>query len=126
MFVSNEFLKFVIKNKKKIFKDLEAKSLIFYNSLKNYIEKNKLNVSLVRFESVLRIIFSKKKPKDRLQRDFLEKKNNSKRIKFINFLKKKKIIFPSNGIIILNTSFSAKEINNITEIIGFGLKKFFS
>ena len=40
MFVSNEFLKFVIKNKKKIFKDLEAKSLIFYNSLNNYIEKN--------------------------------------------------------------------------------------
>jgi len=126
MHVSNEFLKFVIKNKKKIFKDLEAKSLIFYNSLNNFIEKNKLNVSLVRFESVLRIIFSKKKPKDRLQRDFLEKNNNSKRLKFINFLKKKKIIFPSNGIIILNTSFSAREINNITEIIGFGLKKFFS
>jgi len=94
--------------------------------LNNFIRKNNLNISVIRFESVVRIIFSKKIPKDRLQRDILEKKNNSKRVKFINYLIRKNIIFPSNGIIFLNTSFSLKEINNLTDKIGFGLKKFFS
>lgn len=125
-YVSNEFLKFTLKNKKKIFKDLEEKSLKFYDGLNNFIRKNNLNISVIRFESIVRIIFSKKIPKDRLQRDFLEKKNNSKRVKFINYLIRKNIIFPSNGIIFLNTSFSLKEINNLTDKIGFGLKKFFS
>ncbi len=125
-YVSDEFLKFVIKNKKKIFKDLELKSLKFYSGLNYLIKQNNLNVSIVRFGSVLRIIFSKKIPRDRLQRDFLEKKNNSKRLKFIHFLNKKKIIFPLNGIIFLNTSFTIKEIDNIVEIIGSGLKKYFS
>ena len=125
-YVSNEFLKFILKNKKKIFKNLEGKSLKFYNGLNNYIKKNNLNVSVVRFESIVRIIFSKKIPKDRLQRDFLEKKNNSKRIGFINYLNKQKIIFPSNGIIFLNSSFSNKQTNNLIDIIGSGLRKFFS
>ena len=98
----------------------------FYSGLNYLIKQNNLNVSIVRFGSVLRIIFSKKIPRDRLQRDFLEKKNNSKRLKFIHFLNKKKIIFPLNGIIFLNTSFTIKEIDNIVEIIGSGLKKYFS
>ena len=126
MYVSNEFLKFVIKNKNKIFKNLESKSLKLFNGLNRYIEKNNLKVNVIRFNSVLRIIFSKEIPKDRLQRDFLEKRNNSKRLKFINYLNKKKIIFPSNGIIFLSASFSSKDIDNLVEQIGYALRKFFS
>jgi glutamate-1-semialdehyde 2,1-aminomutase len=125
-YVSNEFLKFVIKNKNKIFKNLESKSLKLFNGLNRYIEKNNLKVNVIRFNSVLRIIFSKEIPKDRLQRDFLEKRNNSKRLKFINYLNKKKIIFPSNGIIFLSASFSSKDIDNLVEQIGYALRKFFS
>ena len=126
MYVSNEFLKYVIKNKGKLFENLESKSLKLYNGLNNYIKQNNLKVNVIRFESIFRIIFSKDIPKDRLQRDFLEKKNNSNRLKFINYLNKKKIIFPSNGIIFLNNSFSSKDIDNLVKKIGHALRKFFS
>ena len=70
MYVSNEFLKYVIKNKGKLFKNLESKSLKLYSGLNNYIKQNNLKVNVIRFESIFRIIFSKDIPKDRLQRDF--------------------------------------------------------
>ena len=47
---------------------------IFYKLLKNEIYKRKLKVKIIRFQSIFRIIFSEKTPKDRAQRDFIEKK----------------------------------------------------
>jgi hypothetical protein len=85
-----------------------------------------LKVGLViQFGSIILIIFSKNAPKDKMQRDFFEKKNNKKRLKFINFLKSKKIYFPLNGIIFLNIAFSSKELNYSIKIITKGLKKYF-
>jgi len=125
MHVANEFLKFVIKSKKKIFLDLEKQSLKFCDKMNNYINDNNINARVIRFGSVIRLIFSNHNPKNRLQRDFFEKKNSSKRIKFINFLKKNKIIFPSNGIIFFNTSIKKKEINILIKTMSKGLNIYF-
>ena len=48
---------------------------------------------------MLRIIFSKKKVKDRIARDFFENKNQVKINEFKAYLFKKKILYPKNGII---------------------------
>jgi glutamate-1-semialdehyde 2,1-aminomutase len=125
-YLANQTLKFLIKNKKKIFNDLEFKSEKFFTELNNNILKKKLCAKVIRFKSVIRIIFSNKNAKNRFQRDFLEKKNNLKKIKFINFLKKNNIIFPTNGIIFLNTSFSINEIKYLIKIITKGLNFYFA
>ena len=124
-FTSDKTLSYLLKNKKKIFENLENKSSKFCENINSEILKKNLNAKVIRFQSVIRIIFSKKDPKDRVQRDFLEKKNNSNRVKFIKFLKNKKIIFPSNGIIFLNNSISSKEIQYLSKIIVKGLSIFF-
>ena len=124
-YLTNETLKFLMKNKKKVFKDLELKSSKFSEELNKNIIKKKLHAKVIRFKSIIRIVFTNKNPKNRLQRDFLEKKNDFKRIKFINFLRRKNIIFPSNGIIFLNTSFSINEINYLIKIITKGLNTYF-
>ena len=125
MYVANEFLKFIVKSKKKIFHDLEIKSSKFCNEVNKYIDKHNINAKVIRFGSVIRLIFTNHDPKNRFQRDFFEKKNNSKRLKFINFLKKKKIIFPSNGIIFFNTSIKTQEIKILIKSITEGLNIYF-
>lgn len=124
-YVSNETLKYLKKNKKKIFKSLDNKTLFFFNELNKNIYKNRLNIKLIKFTSIIRIIFSKDIPKDRVQRDFFEKKNNFKKIQFIKYLKKRKIIFPSNGIIFLNNSIKIKEIKKLVKILARGLAIYF-
>ena len=47
---------------------------------------------MIRFHSLIRVIFTNKKIKNRPQRDFLREKINSKE-KFINYLKKMGFIF---------------------------------
>jgi glutamate-1-semialdehyde 2,1-aminomutase len=125
MHVANSTLEYLIKNKKKIFKDLENKSTAFCSTLNNNIIEKRIKAKVIQFGSIIRIIFSKNIPKDKLQRDFFEKKNNQKRLKFINFLKIKKIYYPLNGIIFLNISFSSKELDYLIKMITKGLKKYF-
>ncbi len=124
MYVSNETLKFIRRNKFKIFKKLDDNSNFFYKLLKNKIYEKKLKVKIIRFQSIFRIIFSEKIPKDRAQRDFVEKKKNKNKSKFINFLFKKKIIYPKNGIIFISSSMKKKNIKNICNEIILGLEKY--
>jgi len=123
--LANETIKFLIKNKKKVFSNLEAKSKKFCEGIHKNILKNNLNIKVVRFKSVIRIIFTNKNPQNRLQRDFLEKKNNLNKKNFVNFLRKNKIVFPSNGIIFMNTSILTSEIDYLIKIISRGLIAYF-
>lgn len=125
MFVGNNTLQHLMKNKKKIFFKINSNSNYFVNSLNKEILKNDINARVTNFFSVARIIFSKKNPKDRLQRDFFEKKTNSSRVKFIKFLKNNNIIFPNNGIIFISYAIEKKHLKLIIEKIVLGLKKYF-
>ena len=99
MYVGNNTLQHLMKNKKKIFFKINSNSNFFVKNLNKEILKNNIKARVTNFFSVARIIFSEKNPKDRLQRDFFEKKTNSNRVKFIKFLKNNNIVFPNNGII---------------------------
>ena len=88
--------------------------------------KNKIKARVTNFHSIVRIIFSEKLPKDRVQRDFLERKKNNNRIKFIEFLKKNRIIFPTNGIMFISYAMEKKHLKFIIQKITIALKKNFN
>ena len=123
-FVGNETLKFLFKNKK-LFSNLNKKCFYFQKSLNQFIIKERIKAKVYRFDSILRIVFSKNEIKNRIQRDFFEKKNIPNIAKFRQYLLENKIYYPSNGIIFLSNSTSYKSINYVLKYIKFGLKKFF-
>ena len=73
----------------------------------------------------MRIIFSSNDIDNRIQRDFFEKKKLKKILSFRKFLLKKKIYYPSSGIIFFSDATSRKSLNYIIRSIQIGLKKYF-
>ena len=118
-------LEYIIKNKKKIFSNLEIKSLKIEKEIKSHIEKNKINANIFRYCSMFRLVFSRKIPKDRVERDFLEKNKNVKIYKFRKFLFKKGIYYPSNGILFISTQTGIHEVKKIIKNINLALLKYF-
>ncbi len=125
MYVGNQMLNYYTKNKKKIFDKLESISTKFQNDINNFIEENDIDAKVIRYHSILRLLFSKEYVENRIQRDFLEKKSLSKAKKFKNFILSKNIYYPSNGIIFMSTSLTIKELDRSIKIFKEGLKKFF-
>ena len=123
-FVGNETLKFLFKNKR-LFSNLNKKCFYFQKSLNQFIIKERIKAKVYRFDSILRIVFSKNEIKNRIQRDFFEKKNIPNIAKFRQYLLENNIYYPSNGVIFLSNSTSYKSINYVIKYIKFGLKKFF-
>ena len=123
-FVGNETLKFLLK-KSRLFFNLNKKCLYFQKNLNQFIKKEKIEAKVYRFDSIMRIVFSKKEINNRIQRDFFEKKNISNIVKFKKYLLDKKIYYPKNGIIFLSNSTSYKSVNYILNYIKIGLKRFF-
>ena len=122
-FMGNKTLEYIRKNKKLV-KKMISKSEYFQKKINDFILKEDLNAYVYRFDTISRIVFSKKKVKNRIQRDFLEKKKISSKNNFQNFLFKNKIYFPPNGIILFSEMTSKKSIDYIIRIINSGLKKF--
>ena len=123
MYVGNKIVEYLNKNKKKIFFKINSHSNYFVKNLNEQILKHKIKAKVINFHSIVRIIFSEKLPKDRIQRDFFEKKKNNNRIKFIKFLKNNKIIFPNNGIMFISHAMEKKHLKFIIQKIVIGLKK---
>ena len=124
-FVGKQTVEFILKNKKKIFGELEKKRIFFYKGLQNIIKKNNLKITFFSFHSMFRIVFSNSKINNRVQRDFFEKKNVKKIILFRKFLLSRGIYYPANGIIFLSYKTSTSDIKQILSIFEIGLKKYF-
>ena len=125
MYVGNKMLIYYMKNKRKIFDRLEFISSKFQNEINNFIEENNIDAKVIRYHSILRLLFSREYVANRIQRDFLEKKSLNKARKFKNFLLSKNIYYPSNGIIFMSTSLTIKETNRSIKVFKEGLSKFF-
>ncbi len=74
---------------------------------------------------MFRIVFSKEIPKDRVERDFLEKNKNRKIEKLRKFLFDKGIYYPSNGILFISTQTNYLDLKKIANNINLALAKFF-
>lgn len=125
-FVGNETLKFILKNKKKIFPKIEKDSKLLHDKLNKFISVNNIDAKVIRFHSLIRIIFSRADIQNRPQRDFFEKKNLTKRKKFIKYLESEGIYFPGNGIISLSYTLNKKQLERTFQKLSKGLNFFFS
>ena len=74
----------------------------------------------------MRIIFSDKKILNRPQRDFLEKKNNKKKVKFLKFLYKEKIYLSTSGLIFISDQMKKVDINQIIFTFKKGFLRYFN
>ena len=111
-YVGNRTTAYLKKNKK-IIKKLEFLSKYFQKKINLYLELNNIDAKVYRFQTMLRIIFSKKKVKDRIARDFFENKNQVKINEFKSYLFKKKILYPKNGIIFFSEANTKKHVDYI-------------
>ncbi len=116
-YVANETIKFIIKNKKKIFPQIERRAVFFERTLNTFFYNNNHDAKCYRFSSMLRIVFSKQNVRNRHQRDFLEKSKKTNITKFRNFLFKNNVYLSGSGIIFLATTTSKKNIINLIETI---------
>ena len=124
-FFGKETIKYIYNNRKKIFENLKIKSDFFIKSINRIISENNLNVSIYNFSSMFRLIFTREKIKNRVQRDFFESKNLKKIKLFRNYLLSNKIYYPSNGIIFISNQTSLNDLKKVIKIFEKGLKKFF-
>ena len=120
-YVGMKTTEYILKNKNKIFSDLDRKAIFFQKSLNKFIKQNNIDASIYRFKSMLRIVFTRKKVANRIQRDSFEEKNLKKIIKLRNFLLKNKIFYPSNGIIYVSTSTTLTDLKIIIKLFKKGL-----
>ena len=123
-FVGRKTVEFIYKNKRKIFYHLEKKGSYIEKEIKKFIANNNLDANILRCESMFRIIFSKKLPKDRVERDFLEKDKKKTIDNFRNFLFNRGIYYPSNGILFISHQNSKSDVKKIIQSINLALIKF--
>lgn len=125
MYVGNKVFNFIQKNKKKIFKTINYKSKYFQDSLNKFYKKNNLDLKVYRFESILRLVFTKSNLNNRLQRDFFESKKFYKVENFRKFILKNKIYYPKSGIIFLSLNLDKKDLDYIIDKFKYGSIKYF-
>ena len=123
-YIGNDVLTF-IKNNNTLLDKLIKNCKIFEKKVNTFISKENIDAKVFRFDCMLRIIFSKEKVYNSIQRDFFEKKNYQLKSKFEKFLLKKNIYYPPNGIILLSLTTNSKEITYLIKNICLGLKKYF-
>ena len=124
-FIGNEVLKYIFKNRKKIFSKINENAKYFEKELNQFFIKSKLDLKVYRFKSMMRLVYSKKFILDRASRDFFETKKNNKIFKFKKYIKSQNIYMPDNGIIFISLSHEKSQIKYLIKKFKFGLVKFF-
>ena len=115
-----------IKKNTKLVNNLIKKCEFFENKVNNFIIKNNIDAKVYRFDTIIRIVFSKKKVNNRIQRDFFERKKSNSKNNFVKFLRKKNILYPRSGVILLSLANNMGDLNYIIDNVCIGLKKNFS
>ena len=115
-FIANRLVRYVYKNKKNIFDNLDKKSEFIQKEINLFLKKNNIDANCVRFSSMIRLVFTKKNIINRSQRDFFENQKKKNISEFRKYLFENKIYYPSSGIIFIATSTSYKQINHFIKI----------
>ena len=123
-YVGSETTSYLVKNKS-IINKLENFSEYFQKKVNSFLIENNIDARVYRFQTMLRIVFSKKTIKNRLARDFFESKSQKNINQFKNFLFEKKILYPKNGIIFFSNANKKNHIDYFIKNISSGLKSFF-
>ena len=124
-FIANQNLKYILKNKDKIFKKINNLTKKFQSDINKFCKINSLDVQVVKFQSMSQIVFSKKNIYNRLQKNFWEKDKKKQILDFKKYLFSKGVHYPSSGNIFFAYSLSGKDLKYVINTINLGLKKFF-
>lgn len=117
-------LSYVNKNKN-LLRGMINKSKVIQDKLNNFLIKNNLDVKIYRFDTFLRIVFSKTSINNRIARDFFERKNKIRITKFTKYLYTKKILYPKNGIIFFSATLTSNNVDYLVKNLSTALKKCF-
>jgi len=117
-------IKYIYKNKKKIYNKLETLSEILTTQLNNFISNNNLDLKVIRYSSILRIIYSNKNLKNKFEKDLIENKKIKKIIRFKKYIYDNNIFLSRSGAIFLSYQNSIKDIDLILKTFKSGFKKF--
>ena len=122
-FIADSLVKYINKNKKNIFNNLNKKSVYIQKEINSFLEENNIDANCAKFSSMIRLVFTKKNIVNRSQRDFFENQKKEIISKFRKYLFENKIYYPTSGIIFLATSTSYKQINHFIKITKKAFKK---
>ena len=125
-YLGHNTINYIYKNKKKIYSKLETISDILASKLNTFISNNNLDLKIIRYSSILRIIYSNKNLKNKYEKDLIEEKKLKKIIRFRKYIYNNNIFLSKNGAIFLSYQNSIKDINMILKIFKSGFKKFLS
>ena len=125
-FLGLNTVSFILKNKIKIYRKLEDLSKQLTNNLNKFTDTYNIDVKLIRYASIIRIVFTKKNIENKIQKDLEELKKINKINKFKKFAFEKNIFLSNNGAIFLSYANSKKDIDYILKVFKLGFKKFLS
>ena len=125
MYIGNRVFNFIQMNKKKIFNNINLSSKYFQKTLNNFYINQNLDLKVYRFESIIRLVYTKSSLNNRIQRDFFESKKNLKINQFRNYILKSKIHYPRSGIIFFPYKISRKDLDFIIKRFKKGSLKYF-
>jgi glutamate-1-semialdehyde 2,1-aminomutase len=113
MSTTKTLLLYLIKNKDKIYTDLNDKGNYLKNSINNYCIKNNIALRMIGIGSMVRLVFSDYSVMSRRERDQEECDISIQRAFYKDLLIKKNIFVNSNGIIFLSTEHSHEDVDSI-------------
>ena len=118
-------LSFIYKNKKNIYSKLEYLSKYFENKMNSFFNKNNLDLKIIRYDSIMRIIYSKNIIQNKSQREIIEKKLLSKINNFQKYLMHNGVFVSKKGAIFFSYSHNLRDIKHIVKVFSEGSKKIF-
>ena len=118
-------LNFIYKNSKNIYQKLEYLSQYFENKMNSFFNKNNLDLKIIRYDSIMRIIYSKNIIQNKAQRENIEKKLSSKINNFQKYVMNNGVFLSKKGTIFFSYSHNLKDIKHIVKVFSNGTKKYF-
>ena len=109
-------LTYLLKNQKLINEYINIQSSKIENEINKFVKKNGIQFQLLRYESILRPIFTSKEIFGKIERSKFDK-NNIKSSKLRSYLQKNHILLPKNGCIFISYSHTKQQINQLIILI---------
>ena len=113
MSTTKALLEYLIKNRDKIYNDLNDKGNYIKNSINNYCIKNHFSLRMIGIGSMLRLVFTDYPVMSRRDRDLQESDISIQKEFYKELLIKKNIFVNSNGIIFLSTQHSKEVVDSL-------------
>jgi len=119
-------LSYIYKNRKKIYSKLEYLSKYFETNMNSFFYTNNLDLQIIRYDSIMRLIYSKNIIQNKSQREIIEEKLFSKINKFQKYLILNGVFLSKKGAIFFSYSHNLGDIKHIIKVFSAGSKKFFN